>query len=924
MKISIEQTKYYKYKIEFEDSPFEETLKFMRYLKDTFGWEEISYADKSWRFTKPIIIDIIRSKYQDVNIDSNVHLDAEEIELNNKKTELTNKKVEEIKTATTSKLKIKGIKGTLYDFQKLAVEFLIANNEKGMLALDTGLGKSLSSLAFIVHTNKKKTLIISPSSVKYCWLNECAKWSKLKAFVIDSNKTFSLQNYQKNDVIILNYDILKKHFELLSSVHFDCLILDESQFCFPYKTKILTDKGKLQIGDIVEKNIDCSVMSCDILNNVIEYKKIRNRFKHINNERLIKIKHLYGEIICTENHKIYTKERGYQKAIHLSNKETVYFVQKNILYKEKGKKYSKILFRKMCRILFEFSTTNKKSYSENKNSERKKEMSNMRKNIFCFAKKKTKILWNILFCNMESKSTRSERSSKFKNEGARRLLEREETSRNVCIDEEKNERSKISRNNIEWLLQMEKRKSRISNSLWWKWTINKATKIISKQNWITNRICYSHKRSKDKIQSATFMLQSGFSHTKQKNSDRNRWFFSLISKNKDIRQKEDKSIKLSRVESVEILEQGCYREHRQSNKRNQFVYNLEIDKNNNYFANGILVSNCKNSQTIRAKLCKQISKNINSIILLTATPLLNKPIELFQQLNIIDPIVWSNYYSYAKHYCAMWKSPWGMDVSGKSNIPELKEKIKPYILRKKKEDVLKELPDKNFIDVPIELDTETKSKYRLLEDSFVDYLRDIKSKNDNEIRKSMQAQALVKLGELRKITSEGKVEHAKEIIKSIIGSNEKVIVFSCYNSPIELLQNSFRKESVKIIGSTSSFDRQKAIDAFQNDDKIKIFFGGMLSANTGITLTAANNVLFVDYDWTPANMHQAIGRADRIGQKANKINVFQLIALNTIDQKMSKILAKKQSLIDNLIEGDEATINKSNTIIKDLFKSYAK
>lgn len=568
MRISIEQTKWHKFKFLFEDGDFNDLLNFCRYLKDSFGWEQFSYSENNnkemaWRFTKPLFIDLLKSKYPDIIIDDNVHLSNEQLELEKKQTAITEKKIEEIKTATTSNLKIKGIKGNLYDFQKLAVEFLIVNKGKGMLALDVGLGKSCVSLAYIIHTKKKKSLIVCPASMKYSWLNECKKFTKLKAFVVDSNNSFKLKDYQDNDIIILNYDILKKHFDLLSSLNFDCVIFDESVYV-------------------------------------------------------------------------------------------------------------------------------------------------------------------------------------------------------------------------------------------------------------------------------------------------------------------------------------------------------------------------KNFKTIRAKASKQLSKNIESIILLTATPILSRPIELFQQLNILAPNVWTNYYGYAKRYCAMWQSQYGLDVSGSSNIDELKEKIKPYILRKKKEEVLDELPNKNFIDIPIELDNETKSKYEILENSFVDYLRDIKDKTDKEIRKSLQAKTLVKLGELRRLTSDGKINHAKEVIKNIINSGEKLLVFSCYNKPIEDLQFIFKEESVKIIGSTPAVERQEAIDAFQTDDNIKIFFGGILSAGAGITLTAASNVLFIDMDFTPSNMYQSVGRCDRLGQEANKINVYQLIALNTIDQKMSKILKKKQDLIDTLIEGKKEISEKSNTIIKDLFKSFSK
>ncbi len=563
MRILLEKTTYFKYKVDFEDSNFNRALSFCRLLKNKLGWENFNFTEKAWRFNDPKIIKFFKNEFPKLKIDKEVFLNSEQLRLKEEKDKILDEKINQIKLANKSNIKIKGIRGKLYEFQKIAVEFLMFNNGRGMLAYDVGLGKTLISLTFVVNANKKKTLIISPASVKYAWQNEANKWTKLKSFVINSNKSFDINDYQKNDLIILNYDILKKYFDLLNSLHFDCLILDESSYV-------------------------------------------------------------------------------------------------------------------------------------------------------------------------------------------------------------------------------------------------------------------------------------------------------------------------------------------------------------------------KNPKAIRSKLTKKISQNINSVILLTATPILAKPIELYQQLNIIDPDVWNNYYSYAKRYAAMWQAPWGMDVSGASNIPELKKRINKYIFRKRKQEVLKELPDKNFIDIPIELNKEIKEKYKLLENSFIDYLREIKRKNNDEIRKSMQAQALVKLGELRQLTSLAKINQAKEIIQNIIDANEKIVVFSVYQQPLINLQSIFKKESVILTGSISINKRQMAIDKFQNDDKIKVFLGGMLSANVGITLTAASNILFIDMDWTPSNMYQAIGRLDRIGQKANKINIFQLIALNTIDQRVVEILKKKQNLINFLIEDKNKIIsNNSNTIIKDLFSFYA-
>jgi SWI/SNF-related matrix-associated actin-dependent regulator 1 of chromatin subfamily A len=317
---------------------------------------------------------------------------------------------------------------------------------------------------------------------------------------------------------------------------------------------------------------------------------------------------------------------------------------------------------------------------------------------------------------------------------------------------------------------------------------------------------------------------------------------------------------------------------------------------------------------------------IKHVLLLSGTPMLSKPVELFTSLNILDPANWNNYMAFIKRYCGAWQAPWmngGWDASRATNIPELQEKLSKYMFRKRKEEVLTELPDKVFIDVPVELSHEAQMKYDLVEENFVYYLKEIKEKKDDEIRKSMMAEMLVKLNEMRQITSEGKTESSLEIIDNIVEAGDKVIVFSAYNKPLLELKAKLKGKCVMIIGSSSEQERKEAVEKFQNDPKIQVFLGGMNSANTGITLTRASNVLFVDYDWVPANMEQAYGRAHRIGNKAESLTIYQMIAKGTIDQKVAKVLEKKKELFSRIVEDDVATIKaKSSSVIKDIIKLF--
>jgi len=321
----------------------------------------------------------------------------------------------------------------------------------------------------------------------------------------------------------------------------------------------------------------------------------------------------------------------------------------------------------------------------------------------------------------------------------------------------------------------------------------------------------------------------------------------------------------------------------------------------------------KSNKALRTKAVKKIAKNIPSIILLSGTPLLNRSVELFNGLQLIDPTVWNNWWLYTKKYCNGHYDQWGWNCSGSSNLVELRERIKCYFLRRKKEDVLTELPPKQFVNVPIELNGESRFKYDLALNEFAEYLADIKKKTSKEIKKSMQAQKLVRLGELRQISTNGKLESAKEIIQNIIDSGEKIVAFSCYNEILEKLQEKFNDVAVTVIGSTPEFMRGKLVESFQNNPEVKVYLGGIKSSGTGITLTASSNVLFIDMSFTPADMLQAQDRCHRISQK-NSVTIYQMLARNTIDIRMLEILKEKQKIFDKLFEEQQEKAKSVNMV----------
>lgn len=331
-----------------------------------------------------------------------------------------------------------------------------------------------------------------------------------------------------------------------------------------------------------------------------------------------------------------------------------------------------------------------------------------------------------------------------------------------------------------------------------------------------------------------------------------------------------------------------------------------------YHFDCFIVDEChliKTPSAIRSKAVKGLARNIPNVILLTGTPVLSRPIEIFNTLNIIDPRVWNNYYQFAVRYCQGHQGYWGFEAKGASNLEELKGRISKYFLRRTKEEVLKELPPKNRIEIPIDLPDEERKQYELVESDLVRYMKMYKKdKTDKEIAKSLRGEKLVKLNLLREINAMGKIPTVKEMIDNIIESGEKVLVFSSFNAPLKELEEWYAEKAVLILGDTPVEDRGQAVKSFQESPEIQIFLGGTRSAGVGITLTAASNVIFLDLPWNPADLEQSENRAHRPGATYESLNIYHVISHDTIDGFMQKLIRRKQSIIDQIItENEEET-----------------
>jgi len=323
----------------------------------------------------------------------------------------------------------------------------------------------------------------------------------------------------------------------------------------------------------------------------------------------------------------------------------------------------------------------------------------------------------------------------------------------------------------------------------------------------------------------------------------------------------------------------------------------------------------KSNTANRTKAVKRLAKSVNHFIALSGTPIINRPVEIYNAVHIIDPAVMPSFWTYAKRYCGARHNGFGWDFTGATHQQELHEKlIKSVMIRRLKKDVLLDLPDKIYSFVPMELGN--MKEYHLAENHFIQYIRT--TKGEKAAIKAKGAETLVQIETLKQLAVNGKIQGVIDWIENFLSVSDKLVIFAVHKSTISTLMDQFGSIAVKIDGSVSMPERQKAVDAFQTNDKIKLFIGNIQAAGVGITLTASSNVAFIELPWTPGAVSQAEDRCHRIGQKDN-VTVYYLLAADTIEEKIAHLLDSKKKVLNRVLDGIDTP---DESLLSELINSY--
>jgi SWI/SNF-related matrix-associated actin-dependent regulator 1 of chromatin subfamily A len=302
----------------------------------------------------------------------------------------------------------------------------------------------------------------------------------------------------------------------------------------------------------------------------------------------------------------------------------------------------------------------------------------------------------------------------------------------------------------------------------------------------------------------------------------------------------------------------------------------------------------KNPKSQRTKIINQISEKIERRWLLTGTPIANRPMDYYNLLFLCSASVTANWQYYAFRYCAAkkfnkrtkngkFRQIWITD--GASNLEELHNRTKKYILRRVKEDHL-DLPPK--IVAPYYLELEDMSAYNRVFDEYLEWAK-------SEGKNLGAGRHMVELVVLRKFISLKKVEHSIELAEQAMEQGKKIIIFTNFTDSFNALMSHFGKLAVGHNGKMNDRQKQHSVDEFQNNDKVKVFVGNLVSANHA----------------------QAEDRAYRIGQNYS-VNVYYPIFEDTVDTMMYEMLQSKRQIISTIMGEEHEEIDISKEFIKQI------
>lgn len=302
-----------------------------------------------------------------------------------------------------------------------------------------------------------------------------------------------------------------------------------------------------------------------------------------------------------------------------------------------------------------------------------------------------------------------------------------------------------------------------------------------------------------------------------------------------------------------------------------------------------------NRESQRSVLVRELCSDVPNVLVLSGTPLPNRPSDLWNVLNLIRPDLYPDFFSFALAHCQLKKEYGVWNYRGAKDLPKLHADLTSNLMiRRRREDVINDLPPMQRHVLPIPLDDQSKYETEI----------------DQVVRRlgagASRAEALTQLNALRQSVGESKIPAVIQWIDDFLQESDgKVLVFGIHHAILEALHSRYKKNSVLLYGKKNHAERQRDEEAFQRNPNIRILFGNIHACGVGLNLTAADTVAVVEFPWRPSDLEQAMGRCyARVGDM-HGADIYYLVGMGTVEEYMVELLQKKQGIADEAIDGRE-------------------
>ncbi len=333
------------------------------------------------------------------------------------------------------------------------------------------------------------------------------------------------------------------------------------------------------------------------------------------------------------------------------------------------------------------------------------------------------------------------------------------------------------------------------------------------------------------------------------------------------------------------------------------IYHIHFKEKYLNFFKSVIVDEShrvKALQTQATKFTKGVCTGKETILLLTGTPVINKPKDLISQLGILDRLPdFGGYKAFEERYCS--------GPNEASNLKELNYRLNVscfYRRNKTDPEVKKYLPDKLRQVVLCDLNEAARREYNHALADLESYMKQYKDASDDQIKKSMKGEVMVRIGILKNISARGKLKDAFDFIKDVIDGGQKIVVFCNLTDIVHAVQAKFPR-SVRLTGAENAVQKQASVDAFKNNLNVDLIAINLKAGGVGVDglQDAATQTCFIEFGWHAAIMDQAEDRLYRMGQHSNVMCTY-FLGRATIDEWNYKLIQTKRE-IANTVTGNE-------------------